>query len=540
MGLSIGIHQLSVLGFFAIALLIYFRYYEFEWGSFVKFGVITVLSFFIIYPGIIIDLVPALDGNFKLGPIQVIHSSVVQLGAIAVIVAAIYGTYRAEKAKRWILSTALMAGHSVVLGFSTYTIIYVRANAHPPINEDNPSSLDNFTAYLNREQYGEQKMFPRMWRPEPEYTQHYKDYSSDWDYFWSYQLNQMYLRYLGFNFIGRAGDIQNAPAAFAQSSSSLKSWFDGKSGYPTRYFGIPFLLALFGIWYHIKRDWKFGLVFLALFAVLGIALVVFFNMQNPQPRERDYFFVGSFFVFAMWIGVGASGIMDLIMDALKSKHKLWSKYKNVFVGGTAAVLFVVSPLEMFSQNLESHDRNGNLAPLDLSYDLLQSCEKNAILFTGGDNDTFPLWTLQEAFGIRTDVRIVCLSLANTDWYLLQLKNETPHGAMKVPISIPDEQIRNISPVQWRTRTFELPVSKEAYHQFGITDTSVTNKGRIEYTIKPTIQAGDIQAIRVQDIIINNIIEANAWQRPIYFALTVSPNDCIGIQNYFERQVWLTK
>jgi hypothetical protein len=337
---------------------------------------------------------------------------------------------------------------------------------------------------------------------------------------------------LGFNFIGRAGDIQDAPVALF---SSPKGWFDGRAGYPTRYFAIPFLLALFGIWYHFKKDWKFGIVFLALFAVLGFALVVFFNMQNPQPRERDYFFVGSFFVFALWVGVGASGIMDLVSDAMKSKQELWAKHKNLFVGGTAAVLFAVSPLEMFSQNLYSHDRDGNYAPFDYSYNILQSCKPNAILFTNGDNDTFPLWYLQEGMDIRQDVRIVNLSLVNTDWYILQLKNERPHGAMKVPISIPDNQIKNISPVQWRTQTFKLPVPQEVYERFGITDTSITHRGYIQYTMKPTIQAGDIQAIRVQDIIMKNIVETNQWQRPIYFAVTVAPDNFIGLSPYLQMQ-----
>jgi len=532
MGLAIGVHQLSILAFFAIAVLIYFKYYEFEWGSFVKFGIITVLSFFIIYPGIVKWLVAMLNGDLNFGPFDISHNIIVQLIPPAIIVAAIYGAYKAQKAKRWIFSTALMAGLLIILGYSTYAIVYIRANAHPPINENNPSNLVRLVTYLNREQYGEQKMWPRMWSTDPQYTQNYKNYSSDLDYFWSYQLNHMYLRYLGFNFIGRSGDIQDAPVTLFSSSNG---WFDGRAGYPTRYFAIPLLLALFGVWYHLKKDWKFGLVFLTLFTTLGLALVVFFNMQNPQPRERDYFFVGSFFVFAMWIGVGASGIIELVIDSMKSKQELWAKYKNTFVGGTAAVLFIVSPLEMFSQNLYCHNRNGNFAPFDLSYNLLQSCKKNAILFTGGDNDTFPLWTLQEAFSIRTDVRIICLSLANTDWYLLQLKDETPHGAIKVPIGIPDEQIKYISPVQWRAKTFKLSVPKEVYRQFGITDTSVTNMGCIKYTVEPTLQAGNIQAIRVQDIMMNDIVQTNAWRRPIYFAMTVSPRDCIGLQNYFERQ-----
>ncbi|HUI28646.1 MAG TPA: DUF2723 domain-containing protein [Candidatus Acidoferrales bacterium] len=532
MGLSIGIHQLSILAYFAIALLIYFKYYEFGWRTFFWFGVITVFSFFIIYPGIVKWLATILNGDVSFGPFDLHHNIVVQLIPPGIVIAAIYGIYKAEKAKRWIVSISLMAGLLIILGYSTYTLIYIRANAHPAINENNPSNLARMVIYLNREQYGEQRMFPRMWSSEPQYVQNYKNYSSDLDYFASYQLTHMYLRYLGFNFIGRAGDIQDGPVTLF---TSPKGWFDGRAGYPTRYFAIPFLLALFGIWYHVKKDWKFSLVFLALFATLGLALVVFFNMQNPQPRERDYFFVGSFFVFAMWIGVGASGIIDLVTDAFKTKQEIWNKHKNILVGGTVAVLMCISPIEMFSQNLYCHNRHGNFAPFDYSYNILQSCKPNAILFTNGDNDTFPLWYLQEGMGIRTDIRIVNLSLVNTDWYILQLKNETPHGAVKVPISISDDQIRNISPVEWHTTTFKLPVPKDVYEQFGITDTSITDKGYIQYTVRPTLQAGDVQAIRVQDIVMNNIVQTNQWKRPVYYAVTVAPDNFIGLTPYLQMQ-----
>jgi hypothetical protein len=532
MGLSIGIHQLSILGYFTIALLIYFKYYEFEWRSFIRFGVVAVLAFFIIYPGIVKWIVAILNGDLKTGPFNISHSFIVQLITPGIIIMSIYGVYKAEKTKRWILATSLMAGLLMVLGYSTYTLIYIRANAHPPINENNPSNLARLVTYLNREQYGEQPaLWPRRWSSDPQYQRNYQKYPEgaigDLEYFFDYQLSHMYLRYLGFNFIGRAGDIQDAPVALFNAP---KGWYDGRTGFPTRYYAIPFLLALFGLWYHFKRDWKFGLAFLTMFVVMGFALAVYFNMANPQPRERDYFFVGSFFVFAMWIGVGAAGIMDMVSDRLKENRN-----KNLLLTGTGLALFVISPLNMFSQNLYVHNRHDNYAPLDYSYNILQSCKPNAILFTNGDNDTFPLWFLQEGLGVRQDVRIVNLSLVNTDWYILQLKNETPHGAMKVPISLTDDEIRNIGPIEWKTRTFRLPVSKEVYQRFGITDTSITNKGYIQYTMKPTLQAGDISAIRVQDIMIRNIIETNNWERPIMFAVTVSPDNFIGLTPYLQMQ-----
>ncbi len=528
LGLSIGIHILSLLTFFVVALIIYFRYYEFDWKSFIKFGILAVLGFFVIYPGIVKWIPAILHGDINEGPFVFQHNIIIQLIPVAIIVAAIYGAYKAHKAKRWLLNTSLMAGLLIVLGYSTYSLVFIRANANPPINEDNPSTLKSLVGYLNRDQYGSQPIFwPRRWSSEPQYQAGYQKYSSDFDYFLGYQLDQMYLRYIGWNFIGRAGDIQNAPVAFF---TAQKGWYNGRAGFPTRYFAIPFLLALFGLWYHFKRDWKFGLIYLAMFIVFGLALVVYFNMQDPQPRERFYFFVGSFFVFALWAGIGASGVIHWISTKLKAVSK-----KTLVIGASALVLFAIAPLNMFAQNIYTCDRDGNYAPFDYSYNILQSCKPNAILFTNGDNDTFPLWYLQEGLGIRTDVRIVNLSLANTDWYILQLKNNTPHGAKKVPISWTDSEIHSIAPIRWKTQIVKVPVPPNVYKEFGLSDTSVTDKGYIQFTMGPTLQAGDVQAIRVQDLLIRNIVETNDWKRPIYFAVTVAPDNFIGLSPYVQMQ-----
>ncbi len=528
MGLSIGVHILSLLVFFPVVLLIYFKYYEFEWKSFIKFGIIAVLGFFVIYPGIVKWIAAILHGDINIGPFDLRHNFLVQMVPPALVIAAIYGVYKAEKAKRWILSTSLIAGLLIVLGYTTYTLIFIRANAHPPINEDNPSTLASFVGYLNRDQYGSQPaLWPREWSSEPQYQAGYSKYGSNMNYLIGYQLDHMYLRYLGWNFIGRAGDIQDAPVALF---TAPKGWYNGRAGYPARYFAIPFLLGLFGLWFHFKRDWKFGLVFLGMFIVFGLALAVYFNMQDPQPRERFYFFVGSYFVFALWCGIGASGLIDLIVTGLTK-----FKSQTFLMAGTAVVIFAIVPLNMFAQNLYTHNRDGNYAPFDYSYNILQSCPRNAILFTNGDNDTFPLWYLQEGLGIRTDVRIVNLSLANTDWYILQLKNETPHGALKVPISLTDQEIKNIEPIQWRTQTFKLPVPKDVYKEFGITDTSITDKGYIQFTVQPTLHVGDISAVRVQDILIRNIVETNAWKRPVFFAVTVAPDNFIGLSPFLKMQ-----
>ncbi|MCL5020699.1 MAG: DUF2723 domain-containing protein, partial [Bacteroidetes bacterium] len=393
LGLSIGIHILSILSFFTVALIIYFKYYEFDWKSFIKFGVVAVLGFFVIYPGIVKWIPAIMHGDINEGPFVFKHNIIIQLIPPGLIIGAIYGAYKAHKAKRWLLNTALMAGLLIVLGYTTYGLVYIRANANPPINEDNPHDLKSLVGYLNRDQYGTYPLWPRKWSNEPQYQAGYREFPTNWDYFFGYQLNQMYLRYIGWNFIGRTGDIQNAPVAFI---TAPKGWYDGRSGFPTRYFAIPFLLALFGLWYLFKRDWKFGIIYLAMFLVFGLALVVYFNMQDPQPRERFYFFVGSFWVVALWAGIGVSGVIDFIVTNLKGFRN-----KALLAGIATVIIFAIAPLNMFAQNLYTCDRDGNVSPFDYSYNILQSCKPNSILFTNGDNDTFPLWSLQEALGIRT-------------------------------------------------------------------------------------------------------------------------------------------
>ncbi len=530
LGLSIGIHQLCLLSYFAVVVIIYFRYFEFNWTRFLRFSAAAVLGFMVIYPGIVKWLVVGLSGSLDIGPLQLTDSALVKLVTLAIIAATAYYAYKAEKDRRQVMSTILMAGLLVLLGYSSYTLVYLRANSHPAINEDDPTTLQNLAGYLDREQYGKQPLlWPRRWSPDPHAQQAYTLYSSDWDYLWSYQVEHMFLRYIGFNFVGRSDDIKGAPVSMFRSHNN---WTGGERGFPVRYYGIPLFLALFGLWYHFKRDRKFALTFLMLFLVTGPALAVYFNMAEPQPRERDYFFVGAFFTLSLWAGVGASGIIEYLSNPLRNK-----RLQTAATGLAALAIFAAVPLNMFHQNLFSHDRHDNYAPFDVSYDILQSCKPNAILFTGGDNDTFPLWYLQEALGIRTDVRIVCLSLANTDWYLLQLKHETPHGSMKVPFSLTDREIRDIASaggIRWTPRAITLKVPHDVYKQFGVTDTTISGRGYIRYTLNPTLGHGNARALRTQDVMVNDIVDTNNWRRPICFSSTVAPSDMVGLQNYLER------
>lgn len=502
-GLSVGVHLLAILALFSVMLLVYFRLYEFSTKTFIRFGIVALLVFGIVYP-VIVKIFPSLlDGEFR-GMRKEFFAYI----PIVAVLAAMYGVYYATKMKKRVVNIAMLSFLFIVLGYSTYALVYIRANAQPPMNENDPSTMGKLVSYLNREQYGNAPLLDRRWDySEPEKVEALGHYSSDFDYFTKYQLNHMYLRYFGWNFVGTEGDFKEA-------------------GVKWTLLGIPLFLGLFGAYYHWRRDKKMAFVASSMFIILGLALVVYFNMQEPQPRERDYFYVGSFFVFSLWIGMGVLGIIDTLKEKIanQSMHNVYSYAVLVL-----AVVFV--PANMARVNFKEADRTGNYLAWDYSYNLLQSCDQDAILFTNGDNDTFPLWYLQDVEGIRRDIRIVNLSLLNTNWYIEQLKNQTPHGAKKVPISRPDQQIRNIQPMAYDPQTLQLPVPQEVLLKYGVTDPEALKTGSISFFLPHTMESGDVKALRVQDIMVLDIIFSSKWQRPIYFAMTVADDGMIGMKDY---------
>ena len=200
-----------------------------------------------------------------------------------------------------------------------------------------------------------------------------------------------------------------------------------------------------------------------------------------------------------------------------------------------STLFV--PARMLQLNYFTHDRSKNWVPWDFAYNMLQTCEQDAILFTQGDNDTFPLWYMQDVEGVRRDVRIVNLSLVNTPWYILQMKNTPAYAEAKaVPMNMPDSYIKDIQPIAWEPRNVELPVSKETIQHYQeekgvVLDSSIVNNGKITFLLPNTLQFGKTKALRVQDIAVYDIVMANEWKRPIYFASTCSPDAKIGLEDY---------
>ncbi len=399
-----------------------------------------------------------------------------------------------------------------LIGYSSYTMILIRSNQDTPINLNTPKDMKELLSYVNREQYGDFPIFKRRFTAEPHQQGVFQNYDSDLEFFAKYQMNHMFNRYLFWNYIGRGSTAQDSGV----------DW--------SKLLGIPFLVGLFGIFYHFKRDWKMASIYMIMFLFLGYLTAFYQNQQQPQPRERDYFYVGAFFVYSIWVAIGARGILDFIFKQFEKTGMV-----KVVYGFTLALLIAAIPVTMFARNYYEHDRSRNYMPWDYAYNLLQSVAPNAVIFTNGDNDTFPLWYLQDVEGVRQDVRIANLSLLNTPWYIKQLKNLEPHGAKKVKMNYSDMQISKIGVSQWRTKTIKLDVPQNVYNRFSVTDTAITNKKAMTWQMKPTSQYGQYQLIRTQDLIALDIVQANQWERPIYFAVTCSEDSRIGLDDYLRME-----
>jgi len=485
--------------------------------------IIGVASKFIIYDGIFKKIPVILEAVAGDSSTLAFILMVILLGALG------YGIYYGYKNHKPLVHILSMCIFLVIIGYSSYTMIIVRAKQSPPLNENNPKNFTELVSYLNREQYGDFPTFKRRFATEPNQFGVYTNYSSDLDFFWRYQMNHMMTRYILWSFGGRESWYQDAgPNIYPFNGignafgKAFNLHFAGDAH--NSFFGIPFLIGLIGIFFHFRKDWKMASAVLLLFVFVSYLFAFYQNQQEPQPRERDKFYAAMCFVFSIWIGLGIKGLVELSTDKLKSA----GKFASVAI---IALGIVFVPARMLQANYLEHDRSQNWVPWDYAYNLLQSCAPNAILFTNGDNDTFPVWYLQDVEGIRRDVRVANLSLLNTPWYAEQLKNTEPYGATKVAFKMSDEEIESTKPMRWESQIISLPVSKEVYKQFGITDTAITNRGGIAWKMDPTVSFGDIKAVRFQDIMVKDIIEANQWKRPIYFAVTGSDDAKIGLTNY---------
>jgi len=459
-----------------------------------------------VYPGMV-KYVP------KIITIIARNNTVLDIAVALIIFGLLFGgiIWSSKKGKNT-LNLVFKCAFFALIGVTSYTMIIIRANQDPPINMNSPKTFTELESYLNREQYGDFPTFKRRFTNESHQQMVYTNYSSDLDFFWSYQMNHMFNRYLFWNYIGRESTVQDSGIDI------------------TDLYAIPFLIGLFGLYFHFRKDWKMASVFLVMFIFLGYLTAFYQNQQQPQPRERDYFYVGAFFVYSIWIALGMRGIIELLQEKLEKNG-----FIKPLVGGVLVLGFIAVPINMLNANYFEHDRSRNFVPWDYAYNLLQSVAPNAILFTNGDNDTFPLWYLQDVEGIRTDVRVANLSLLNTPWYIKQLKNNTPHGALKIAMSYTDEEIDKLTPQRFEPMTMSIPVPPELIEKYDIKDSAVVKSGRISWRMQNTVQFRDIKAVRVQDIAVMDFIMNSNWERPIYWAVTCSEDSKLNLEEYLQME-----
>jgi hypothetical protein len=496
-GLAISVHLLNVLAIPFVTMIYYFKKYEFNLRTFLINVAITIGIILLVYPGIVkyLPRIAEYGGLFSL-----------VLILAAVIFISIWSVNNNKKVVSLISISILL----ILIGYSSYAMIYIRSDLNTAIDENDPGTVERFIYYIEREQYGEQSITDRTraWKESP----NAKNYKSVGEYFWKYQINKMYIRYFLWQYVGLDKNEEDI---------NLQQLY-----------AIPFILGLFGMYWQFRRDPKRALAVLALFFMTGLAIVLYLNQPDPQPRERDYSYVGSFFAYAIWIGLGYAGIMELIRGNGRKKEENGSAPLLPLV--VFVLLLLASPVLMLSRNFSTHTRKGQYIPWDYSYNMLQSCEPNAILITNGDNDTFPLWYLQEVDSVRRDIRIVNLSLLNTDWYIKQMQDFEP----KVPMNLTDEEINQLGLVKWDSRRLTIDVPEEYGRRETQQFEDYSNKRdlnpprTISFEIKPTINTPYGAALRVQDYMILRIMNANKWRKPIYFAVTVARNNMLSeLQEY---------
>ena len=518
-GLATGLHLLNLLTIPFVTLIIYFRKYKLEWQSFSITVIITAIIFFVIHNGIIKGLPKMAAGFLGVG------------GTVLVILSVFVLMVWAIMNKQNLLSIAATSVVLILIGYSTYTLIYIRSNQDPTIDENDPETVKAMISYLEREQYGSVGQFPRRFNglrqmyevagpPRGEnrtYTARQKaqyrktDLDKQWDFFWDYQIKKMYNRYFLWQFAGRGPSTEQGVTPMGANSR--------EDGVDWTQFGLPLalILGLLGMVYQGIKDQRMSFSIMSLFLLTGYAVILYLNQDDPQPRERDYSYVGSFFAFSIWIGAGVAAVGEFIQSKISNKE---ISTRVISIALVLSILFV--PVVMLSVNYHSHDRSGNYVAWDYSYNILQSVGPNGILFTNGDNDTFPLWYLQEVENVRKDVAVVNLSLLNTPWYIKQWKEARPDETKF--INLTDKKVDEITSqlTRWEERKMQVPVKNDPENI----------EGYIEWTLKPTF-AG--QALRVQDVMILKIIKDAGWEVPIYFAVTVSQSNRIGLDPYLDMQ-----
>lgn len=539
------------------------------------------------------------------------------------------GLWYAHKKENGILQRLVVGLTVVVIGFSSIGIVLIRANAEPPINMNDPSDVMRLLPYLNREQYGERPLFygphfdarpvttektPRYGRVgdryeimDYKYTHVYRDEDKmllprighmdsnrpslhrmwmgdrtrppdmayNLKFLFKYQIGWMYMRYFMWNFVGR----QNGEQGYYPWDPKSGNWLSGVSFIDSarlynqselpdtikhnqarnKYFFLPLIFGLIGLFWHFVRRPKDWVSLFMLFLFTGLGIIFYSNQPPNEPRERDYVLVGSFFTFCIWIGMSVPAIYEYV----KGK---WGRMsgKHIALGATALVL--IAPLLMAFQNFDDHSRRHHKASRDYAVNFLESCDPDAIIFTYGDNDTYPLWYAQEVEGIRTDVRVVNLSLIAVDWYInglrrkindsppikLTISEEAYRGDTRNAVSTMndrnrptplDQALRYIGEIKDdRTRSNPLPstelfipIDRQRALQSGLVSPEDTGKivDRIPITMKNVTR--DYSYLSKDELAVLDIIMSNLYDRAVYFSVTCREDRLMGLQDYTQLE-----
>jgi hypothetical protein len=443
-------------------------------------------------------------------------------------------------------------------------------------------------------------IFPRMYSGESNHVAGYKQWTNNYKgipvqltnqegktetryiprltdnirYFWNYQMGFMYWRYFMWNFAGRQNDIQG-------HGDALKgNWICGiplidnyrlgpqdnlpdiyqKNKARNKYFLLPLILGVAGLIYHYKRHTKDFSVVMLLYLLTGLAIIIYLNQKPFEPRERDYAYAGSFYAFAIWIGLGVLALYELF--------KKWLSDRNSAIGAGAACMVV--PIIMGVQNWDDHDRSGRYTSVDFGYNMLIGCAPNAILFTYGDNDTFPLWYNQEVEGVRRDVRVSNLNYLRGDWYIDQMKRKAYtsdplpltmthdkyysgkrdvvlvadriNGAIDLkqaisfilsdnPVSqVPSPFSENDKVCFFPSRILYLPIDKNKIIKTGTVRAEKANE-----ILDTMVWKVNGNLVMKEGLVILDLLATNDWERPIYMGTTVSSESFQNLENYFQLE-----
>ena len=657
-GLSIGVHLLNLLCVPAFVYVVYFKKWKkTSFGGFVVAGLVSVVLLWFLNMFLVPQVIN-LAGKTELFFVNSLGAPF-NVGAIVfftvVIALIIFGLWFSAKKKHVIANTAILSLMFILIGYSSFFMLIIRANTNTPINENEPKEALSMLAYINRDQYGSwpllygpyynapvsdwvdgnptyvkdkeagkyvitddnkrgkpelasemKTFFPRMWSTQRgSHQQMYENYrknkngsitgenvrvrnylgetvnvskptfGQNMKFFIDYQCNWMYWRYFMWNFVGRQNDIES------QGELSHGNWISGinaidsarlgdQSNIPaslknpgrTTYYFLPLILGLIGLFWLLKKDWKQSWIIFLLFFMTGLAIVIYLNQTPNQPRERDYSYAGSFYAFAIWIGFGVIALIDWV-------NKLLKKESMVTVAAIGLICFLAVPCVLAANGWEEHNRSGKTSARDWARNYLAQLPPNSVIFTRGDNDTFPLWYVQEVEGFRTDVRVCNYMLSGGYWYVHQMGRKV-YDSDPLPLTLTAKEydngvnesvlieeedyfkdkrvelkqiidfIHNPKAVKRYPggsynyipcRSVKLTVDKEACLRNGIVPESMADRivDEIDWEIK------DSRAIYKSGLMLLDFFATNNWERPVYFTSFSDMSNTLGIDKYLHME-----